>query len=109
MDTTETEFDPQFYRSLFEENPEEWQEFVTLSIRTFHEGVLKVDQAAKEGNMALLSETRHSLSPALQQWGTLQLNQHLLALKEDDLQGQWAVLRTEFDDLIACLKRLQEE
>lgn len=104
---TNTEFDPTLFASILGEDPAEWKAFIDINLRTFSEGRTKLAQAAAEGDMATVSEVRHALGPSLKQWGTVTLEQALMALEPDTLGTQWPLLEPEFDDLIQSLEELQ--
>lgn len=104
---TKTEFDPTLFASILGEDPAEWKAFIVINLRTFQEGRTKLAQAAEKGDMATVSEVRHALGPSLKQWGTVTLEQALMALETETVGAQWPLLEPEFDDLIEALEGLK--
>lgn len=104
---TATEFDPTLFQSILGEDPAEWSDFIDVNLRTFKEGRLKLRDAAEAGDMTVVSEVRHALGPALQQWGALSLERGLMALDPATLGVAWPGLEPEFDSLIAAFEGLK--
>ncbi len=104
--TTSAEFNPTYFKSIMGEFPEEWREFVAVNVRTFSEGFDKLKAASDAGDMEVVSDVRHALSPSLQQWGTVTLDTQLMALESADLLEHWKAIEPEFKTLLTALKAL---
>ena len=82
-------------------------EFVKVSIRTFAEGRVKLNEAVLHQNMKAFSDARHASGPSLQQWGALSLELSLRELTQDQFNAKWPTLELEFDGLMRQLEKIQ--
>ena len=103
---TETEFNPEYFKAIFGDAPDDWQEFVLVNLRTFDEGLGRIRKAVGEGDMSVVSDVRHALGPAMKQWGTVSLEASMMALTADSLADEWPRIEPEFMALLDALKAL---
>lgn len=104
---TKLEFNPAYFKSIFGDDQDEWQDFVSINISTYKKGVNDFRSAIEEKDMSTVKEVRHALGPTLQQWGAKTLEQRLIALEPETLESEWPSLEPEFEDLIGALESLK--
>lgn len=102
-----TEFNPSLFHSILGEDLAEWHDFIDVNIRTFREGLDKLTAASTSVDMTVISEVRHALGPALQQWGVFSLERDLMALREEGLAEAWRLIEPEFKVLLQSLEALK--
>ena len=104
---TKLEFNSTYFKSIFGDDEDEWQTFVSINISTYRRGVADFRSAIQEKDMSTVKEVRHALGPTLQQWGATSLEQRLIGLEPETLDSEWPLLEPEFEDLIAALEALR--
>ncbi len=102
---TAGEFNPDYFKAIFGDVPEDWSGFIAVTLRTYKEGFGKLKQAVSDGDMDVISEVRHALGPSLVQWGAVSLEKALLALDAGNLTSQWPPLEPEFAALLRALEQ----
>ena len=103
---TETEFNPDYFKAIFGDAPDDWQEFVQVNLRAFNEGLERIRKAVSEGDMSVVSDVRHALGPSMKQWSTVSLEASMMALTADSLADEWPRIEPEFMALLDALKAL---
>ena len=104
---TAIEFSPDYFKVIFTDDPAEWMEFIQVNLRTFKEGLDRIQEAAAAQDIDTVSEVRHALGPSMKQWGTVTLERQMMALTGDNLTEQWPLIEPEFKALISALEQLK--
>ena len=103
---TATEFNPEYFKSIFGDDAEDWKEFIQVNLNTYRDGYAKLQEAVEANNLAQIKEIRHALSPTLQQWNATTLERELMALDSDNLAVKWPPLKPEFEALLTAFHGL---
>ncbi|HAS35636.1 MAG TPA: hypothetical protein DCS15_04065 [Flavobacteriales bacterium] len=104
--STKTEFNPDYFKSIFGDDNEDWRDFIEVNLNTYRDGCDKIKASIESGDMDQIKEVRHALSPTLQQWNALTLERGLMALDSENIHTHWPPLAAEFEAIFEALMAL---
>ena len=60
--STKTEFNPDYFKSIFGDDNEDWRDFIEVNLNTYRDGCDKIKASIESGDMDQIKEVRHALN-----------------------------------------------